>query len=924
MLQKHPTGPPDPGGSGNPADKGPQGSGMAQASPPAGGSETSALTANSGAKSGTKSGATSGIKTKKAGAVTSTEIEAAKNAEKQADDQLLAECEKLFGQGSVYDDLLESLELDIDGRFFNIAKPEATVLTVHFGNLMFRHETEVVGQVKVLNTLPCDIAKAIKHVRQNDKVLKTKKFKDFIYVQDLKGYLVPGWYMVREIPSMKVLLQNRDQYEEHLLGEREADALDPNVDETYRITLGILKDAVEMWKNSTEGQHSDLSPYLQKAKAHAKAVYDRVQEEKTLTDQARADSSAISVNCAESVSEHASESAINADEGGSADIIMVEADPPSHLEALAQLAAPTEESVAKFAKQTLARKSYTAQSAQLQPNSVDEQFHHDSMVESAKRKNAEVDKKIADLKRFIKEYEGKKVPIPKSREDLEREELETTRHASTISFMVDRPYEDTPTPHPESLKYASEFLKLKPDLGVCAKCGECDHSSHRCAFETSAEGKNAKAVPSQYEDLITPHKDSLAARGFRGLIRCIYPYCETPDTHRIEACNSLHERCETCRTRGHNNFVQEDIDLDGKTSYISNCPVRRQELAKDGSEVNGPDWTTLQFDFERFANFGTFTKYRKSNPLAGWFPAYSEKDGKIIRAIGYTWLCQSAPVEAFALLTSMSKSMQKMFGCPFQPYSDDDWTLIHRRRMAKRPKKPEAPPRPVKQGPEVETVGDHPSMGAPLAPKQQKVSFQGPPPPKPAVVPSDPPSYAGAVAQLRVPPQTHSSSSVTSGDNKKVTNRQKRRQWLKQKQNQKQKKTSGPAAKSGKAQTEPTPGTSGSMTYSQQRQQVASSVLNIGQVQNHPGAFHLQPPANPVIPPGHCQTPDGKIIPYKPYIPAYPRKQYIKWNKNHDQGFESGYHAKPGHRVVDRPKPKPKVSQPGSEPAGSTFPDDLG
>ena len=68
----------------------------------------------------------------------------------------------------------------------------------------------------------------------------------------------------------------------------------------------------------------------------------------------------------------------------------------------------------------------------------------------------------------------------------------------------------------------------------CQKCGQFDHSKPGCPFMKDEEGNP---------------------------LRCLYPFCTSPETHRTPVCPTLNGRCTICKFRGHNAEQCDDRSL---------------------------------------------------------------------------------------------------------------------------------------------------------------------------------------------------------------------------------------------------------------------------------------------------------------------------------------------------------------------------
>ena len=180
------------------------------------------------------------------------------------------------------------------------------------------------------------------------------------------------------------------------------------------------------------------------------------------------------------------------------------------------------------------------------------------------------------------------------------------------------------------------------------------------------------------------------------MLSCSYRYCRNNETHTTAVCPDLHQRCAECKVRGHDDLVFKiggERDLERRAIiYETHCPsvkkrlVERENLAE--WEVACPSYQDLQREFEKQAPIGIFTKYRFNDAGAGWYPATSEKDIRIIRALGYRSLETTTAEESVTLLSAIHDLCKQAFATTnnlsFEGFPDEKWTIIHKRRDDKR------------------------------------------------------------------------------------------------------------------------------------------------------------------------------------------------------------------------------------------------
>ena len=756
---------------------------------------------------------------------------------------------------TIYNDLITSLNIISNGRHIAIQNPDLRVRIEHFLNYI-SSITVPEGHVKCLTTKPSCMKLTPTH--PTSRVLESKRFEDFVYVRSQMGYMC-GKYFVIEIPSRTIILPSqRLGYYDHLLEEREEDGHNPEetISESYLGTLYVLKKAVQTSIDEDPDFTQGLSPFIERAK-EAQRQYN--------------DSLLVDIDIKPLAPEESDQNA---------EVANV-ANTPNEAESIVQPV--TSRNMTEAERAPVKDVSVLGRDKNDYKRALDEYNQQRASAQAGLKKALSAK---AEFEAILKR------PQPKSKEELEAEAEAAADRMVLIDFMVERPVEDE-IPQLESNQYLSEYLKLTPVLRVCAKCGNSDHSNHRCSFESALDGnKRNKTDPSKYEgcDWFTPDADSLAAQGVHGLLTCMYPYCRDRESHVVATCPAMHGRCATCRTRGHDNKVVETLNsLDGSTIKTVNCPVVQQQLLQiEGNQgkVEGATWRNLQEKFEQLANYGEFTRYRFAQPMAGWFPVYSEKDGRVLKAIGYRWLMRVSADKSVMLLSRFSESCQTLIGGPpFKTFTDSEWELINRRRDAKR----SADKIDKLEAKKMKTSNHmNPSVqGAAKVPRQTlasnatfsipPVDYSQPPPKK---------SYAMASAGPAVPqPQQRPQPASAARGSRHQSPRTRYR-------------SNRPPHKAPTSQ--PTPSTSGSTyrppsaghTVHQQRLRVTAKNAK---------AFHFDcTEANKYFPQGAAANP-------RPYRPAYHPREYANWDKECRDAAKSN--SAVSTKDSEPSKPKPSTSK---------------
>ena len=803
-----------------------------------------------------------------------------------------------------YTQLFDKLAIETSGRFIDLGSPDHIVNAMHFTNLVQRYEV-APGAVRVLNTGPKGIQ--LHTIYQGDRCLKLKRFEDFTYVRTMLGYMV-DLNFINEIPPSLIYPKHRDGFWQHITTEREEDGVNPlfHADEQYHQNLAFLRKAVSVWMEDDPKGVRAFEPYLQMVK-RAK-----------LPDESQQTSAEQSVNV---------ESNPNNGEDNEMEEVLA-----SNEAEQTNSEIPSEESA--------------THPEAIRPLSASERAAHERALFEHAQSISNAREKLAELNVCRKELEGLIIsPPPKSREECEKEAFEASDSAVRISIMVDMPYEDD-NPHPESVQFRHELLKLNPKLNFCAKCGDINHASQRCFVETAKDANNkGKTDFSKYEKSAWsyPNVDSVAAQGEEGSPACLYPFCRDRDSHVIAACPYLHKRCAICRTRGHDDIFEQvrDCFSDDGVSYtkvLVNCPLYAQTLQAQGHPdftgrylIVTKTWKDLQTAFEKYACHGAFTKYRFSQPSAGWYPITSEKEARIVKAIGYRWLNRISAEQSINLLLGIGKSCREVLGLPFQSFTDKEWEMIFFRREAKRSSDKSLSKKPKTANNAVEHTAPKLPRQAPQAP----ASLPGPSTPTQtyasammvensnAALPQWPQRQSNTQQQQKSAKRKANLSAnqlakrhlryqiFMANKAKKAAERQANLATPSQQApatvgpttdnaaNVAQNLTANDAVRAANVASPPTQSPPVAQTFQQLRQSVADKVPNIGAVSNTSGAFHMSPEkawpslqsrSSEVIPPGMAKLSNGNLIPApntRTYSPAYSPQEYEEWDNEHKQRNKS-------------------------------------
>ena len=240
---------------------------------------------------------------------------------------------------------------------------------------------------------------------------------------------------------------------------------------------------------------------------------------------------------------------------------------------------------------------------------------------------------------------------------------------------------EDPVPAPNGPQ-PTTLLMQEPILHCCRRCGAVgDHTCEQYAKEPVTATLTAA---SSFDSLFSFAEGSIAAREADPIVpvKCDYTRCYGPKDHAAAACPALHRRCPRCRCRGH---TDTPIRAEGGGTIVA-CPLAR------GEGQTGPSYETLHREFEDFADKGHLTKWRKLGyPGAGFFPAFSLKGIRYLKAIGYKPLMRASTEQGILRCNEFYRDTSTMTGLGIQFESLEDAELAEIERIrGKVPKPPSA------------------------------------------------------------------------------------------------------------------------------------------------------------------------------------------------------------------------------------------
>ena len=301
-----------------------------------------------------------------------------------------------------------------------------------------------------------------------------------------------------------------------------------------------------------------------------------------------------------------------------------------------------------------------AQAARL-PTGLSSASSHTSLDSGPEERIKYLEDEIQRLKRTMAETQPTGAAAPEA-------EL-SSRQKLRLQYLHDREGEDLSSSGLSIPSVAQQLLR-NPPLECCTQCGILPQAGS-CGCSRSESAPSDK-----YAQLFPVSAHSVAAQQVSPAVACNYTHCYGLKNHALAACPALHQRCETCRCRGHSASI---------------CPLGdRPTLTFD----------RLSADFEAFADSGYLTRLRnRGAPGMGFYPARSLRCIRYLRATGYTALRRLPIGKAMDFMENIFQLTQaegmEGLGPQFTPLEDREVRALVRKSSESEP----TPPKRAKPGP---------------------------------------------------------------------------------------------------------------------------------------------------------------------------------------------------------------------------------
>jgi hypothetical protein len=144
--------------------------------------------------------------------------------------------------------------------------------------------------------------------------------------------------------------------------------------------------------------------------------------------------------------------------------------------------------------------------------------------------------------------------------------------------------------------------------------------------------------------------------------QCLSSQCPDRGEHLTAVCTTLHARCVRCNQRGHME-VTEIMGVEG--TLVPACPDSKMNSLQDSIVA-----------FERAADLGNLTQFRRSCPSMGYFPCRSVRQERLFALVSYDQMLRVDVETALSTIRGWGTDLVEKFNLP-DSYDKSDENVLH-------------------------------------------------------------------------------------------------------------------------------------------------------------------------------------------------------------------------------------------------------
>jgi hypothetical protein len=205
-------------------------------------------------------------------------------------------------------------------------------------------------------------------------------------------------------------------------------------------------------------------------------------------------------------------------------------------------------------------------------------------------------------------------------------------------------------------------------ISRCRRCGAIPQTAgESCLWKPVVDSKEAEEDDDEKEATLWCEPDSPfaglhKAKEATTVHQCLFSQCPDRGEHLTAVCPTLHAHCVRCSLRGHME-VTEIMGVGG--NLVPACPDSKKNLLQDSIVA-----------FERAADLGILTQFRRSCTSMRYFPVWSVRHERLLALVSYDQMLRVDVETALSTIRGWGTDLVEKFNLP-DTYDESDENVLH-------------------------------------------------------------------------------------------------------------------------------------------------------------------------------------------------------------------------------------------------------
>jgi hypothetical protein len=275
----------------------------------------------------------------------------------------------------------------------------------------------------------------------------------------------------------------------------------------------------------------------------------------------------------------------------------------------------------------------------------------------------------------VNEIISKITPLPNSPQQIERRKKEDLKQNEERQVRQSEAQRIRQTPVRPRMSMEFEKIAYLGDpmqaISSCKKCGAILHATgESCLWRPSVDSMETEEDNDEKEATLWCNPDSPFSalhktKEANTVHQCQFSQCPDRREHLTAVCPTLHAHCVRCSLRGHME-VTEIMGVEG--NLVPACPDSKKNSLQDSI-----------VDFERAADLGILTQFRRSCPSMGYFPCRIVRHERLLALVSYDQMLRVDVETALSTIRGWGTDLVEKSNLPdtSDTYDESDENVLH-------------------------------------------------------------------------------------------------------------------------------------------------------------------------------------------------------------------------------------------------------